>query len=197
MDIRGSEFMNRLYHTIRLYFIPESRERAEYLRSHQIFHTMGKNCTIMERKIPLYAKLILIGNNVHLASKVYLVTHDAIHLLLNKKYEKREFSEKTGCIKIGDNVFVGSNSVILYNVKIGSNVIIGAGSMVNKDIPDNSIAAGNPAEVIGSFEMFVSKRQKDTYAPGHLKQNGHRINQEMEKWYWNQFYRHRGIDKSI
>lgn len=47
---------------------------------------------------------------------------------------------------IGDRVRIGSNSTILP-VKIGNNVIIGAGSVVTKDIPDNSIAYGNPAKI--------------------------------------------------
>lgn len=49
---------------------------------------------------------------------------------------------------IGDNVYLGATVTIIGNVKIGNNVIIGAGSVVVKDIPDNSIAVGNPAKVI-------------------------------------------------
>lgn len=49
---------------------------------------------------------------------------------------------------IGNNVTLGANVVIIGNVKIGDNVIIGAGSVVVKDIPDNSVVAGNPARVI-------------------------------------------------
>ena len=49
---------------------------------------------------------------------------------------------------IGNNVTVGANVVIIGNITIGDNVIIGAGSVVVKDIPSNSIAAGNPAKVI-------------------------------------------------
>ena len=48
----------------------------------------------------------------------------------------------------GDNVWVGGNSVICPGVHIGGNVVIGAGSVVTKDIPDWSIAAGNPCKVI-------------------------------------------------
>lgn len=49
---------------------------------------------------------------------------------------------------IGDNVTLGANVVIIGDVKIGNNVVIGAGSVVVKDIPDNSVAVGNPAKVI-------------------------------------------------
>lgn len=49
---------------------------------------------------------------------------------------------------IGNNVTLGANVVIIGDIHIGNNVIIGAGSVVCKDIPDNSIAAGNPAQII-------------------------------------------------
>lgn len=49
---------------------------------------------------------------------------------------------------IGDNVSLGANVVIIGNITIGSNVTIGAGSVVVKNIPDNTIAVGNPAKVI-------------------------------------------------
>lgn len=55
---------------------------------------------------------------------------------------------KNGIPTIGDNVSLGANVVIIGDVKIGNNVSIGAGSVVVKDIPDNSVAVGNPAKVI-------------------------------------------------
>jgi serine O-acetyltransferase len=58
----------------------------------------------------------------------------------------------TGRPTIGDNVFIGVNTVILGNITIGDNVIIGACSFVNKDIPSNCMAAGNPARVIKPIE---------------------------------------------
>lgn len=54
-------------------------------------------------------------------------------------------------ITIGDNVWIGGNTVILPGVTIGNNVVIGAGSVVTKDIPDNAVACGNPCRVMRSI----------------------------------------------
>ena len=186
----NKESINRLYHTFRLFMIMSSGRRADYMRKHRLFHSIGEACTIMERKVPLSARLISIGNNVHLASKVCLVTHDAIHLCLNslkKNIDRHGYKERIGCIQIGDNVFVGANTTILYDVKIGSNVIIGACSLVNKDIPDNSIAVGVPAIVIGTFDDFLTKRSKLSCYPDNIAPAGHTITSELENWMWNEF----------
>ena len=50
-------------------------------------------------------------------------------------------------IKIGDDVWIGGNVCVLPGVTIGNNVVIAAGSVVNKDIPDGVVAAGNPCRV--------------------------------------------------
>lgn len=55
-------------------------------------------------------------------------------------------------VKIGKNVWIGANALILPGVVIGDNCTIGAGSVVNKNIPDNSIAVGNPCKVIKKVE---------------------------------------------
>ena len=57
---------------------------------------------------------------------------------------------------IGDNVWLGGNTVVCPGVHIGNNVVIGAGSVVTKDIPDWSIAAGNPCKVI----RFITNEDK-------------------------------------
>ena len=65
---------------------------------------------------------------------------------------------------MGDNVWIGGNTVILPGVTVGSNVVIGAGSVVSKDIPDNTIAAGNPCKVIREItdedRIYYFKKQK-------------------------------------
>ena len=117
----------RLWQTLRMYSILEPVKRTEYLRKNNIFASLGENCSIEDRIIPLYAKCIRIGNNVRLASHVLLITHDVSYFVLNnlglETNAGKRFKEKIGCIDIGNNVFVGSNSTILYDVKIGNNVI--------------------------------------------------------------------------
>ena len=72
--------------------------------------------------------------------------HDAGHpvhpVSRNSRYE---YGKE---VKIGDNVWIGGNTVVCPEVNIGNNVVIGAGSVVTKDIPDWCIAAGNPCRVI-------------------------------------------------
>lgn len=62
-------------------------------------------------------------------------------------------------MKIGDDVFVGAGTIILPRVEIGNKVIIGAGSVVSRSIPSNSVAVGNPAKVIGSYDDYMAKRK--------------------------------------
>lgn len=161
--------MNKRYlHSIRLFLTPSSAKRVEYLRKHNVFGRIGDKSIWRDRTVPLYADRIFLGNNVRCGTKVFFITHDVIHSMLNNRKDNDfKFKEKVGEIHIGDNVFIGSNTTILYDVTIGSNVIIGAGSLVNKDIPSNSVYGGVPAKYICTFEDFVEKRKKqDLYKGG-------------------------------
>lgn len=84
---------------------------------------------------------IEIGDNVQIAPGVKLIS-------ANHDPECFERSLSAPPIKVGSNVWIGANAVLLPGVTVGSNVIIGAGSIVTKDIPDNSVAVGNPCRVI-------------------------------------------------
>ena len=55
-------------------------------------------------------------------------------------------------ISVGNNVWIGGNVTVLTGVTIGNNVTIGAGSVVTRDIPDNTLAVGNPCRVIKSID---------------------------------------------
>lgn len=68
-------------------------------------------------------------------------------------------------IMVGDNVWIGTNVSVLPGVTIGSNVVIGAGSVVNRNIPDGVIAAGNPCRVIRK----ITEEDKKKYPIYNLK----------------------------
>ncbi len=96
------------------------------------------NCTILD-----VAK-VKIGDNCQMAPNVSIYTagHPVHPVSRNSGYE---YGKE---VTIGDNVWIGGNSVICPGVTIGDHVVIGAGSVVTKDIPDWSVAAGNPCKVI-------------------------------------------------
>ncbi len=96
------------------------------------------NCTIID-----VAK-VSIGDNCQMAPNVAIYTagHPLHPVSRNSLYEYGI------SVTIGDNVWIGGNTIILPGVHIGSNTVIGAGSVVTKDIPDWVVAAGNPCRVI-------------------------------------------------
>lgn len=102
---------------------------------------------------PSHCWLIEIGDNVTMAPRVHVLCHDA---------STKQFLgyTKIGRVNIGDNVFIGAESVILPGVTIGDNVIIGANSTVVHDIPDNSVVAGSPAKIICTLAEYLSKEKK-------------------------------------
>lgn len=96
------------------------------------------NCTILDVGKVTFGDNCLLAPNV----AVYTAGHPIHPDSRNSLYEYGID------VTIGDNVWIGGNAVIMPGVTIGSNCVIGAGSVVTKDIPDWSIAAGNPARVI-------------------------------------------------
>lgn len=134
------------------------RLRGEYTTEKLIKMGMkvGKNFGRLNGVIldPSHCWLIEIGDNVTLAPRVHLLCHDA---------STKQFLNytKIGRVVIGNNVFIGAESVVLPNVKIGNNVIIGANSTVTKDIPDNVVAAGNPARVLSTLEEYLKRHREN------------------------------------
>ncbi|AWI24444.1 acyltransferase [Flavobacterium pallidum] len=108
---------------------------------------MGKGCSIYSRNFGSEPYLIELGDRVQVGLDVHFFTHGA-SWMFREKHPDFDFFGK---IKVGSNVYIGYGSIILPGVTIGSNVLIAAGSVVTKSIPDNSIAGGNPAKVIGSI----------------------------------------------
>ena len=117
--------------------------------------SVGKNFSRMGGVIidPSHCWHITIGDNVVLAPRVHILAHDAsTKVFLGYS--------RVADTKIGNNVFVGAGSIVLPGVTIGNNVVIGAGSVVSKDIPDDSVAVGNPAQVIKPLSVFLDENKQ-------------------------------------
>ena len=105
--------------------------------------SVGKNFYANHNLIILDGAKVSFGDNVFIAPNCTFST--AGHPI--DKDRRNKGLEYAHPITVGDNVWFGANVVVMPKVRIGSNVVIGAGSHVNKDIPDNSLAFGNPCKV--------------------------------------------------
>lgn len=118
---------------------------------------MGKNVKIGDNVHIASAEKVAIGNNVLMASHIFISDLDHGNYAGENQTspqispDVREIYAEP--IHIGDNVWLGENVVILKGVSIGNGCVIGANSLVNKDIPENSIAVGSPARVIKKYNF--------------------------------------------
>lgn len=104
--------------------------------------------------------LLTIGDNVHITHNVMILTHDNSRCVIKNMigYRIDEGAET----KIGNNCFIGMNSILLMGTQLGNNVIVGAGSVVHGIFPDNVVICGNPARIICTIESHIEKRQLRT-----------------------------------
>jgi acetyltransferase-like isoleucine patch superfamily enzyme len=102
-----------------------------------------------------YPYLISIGNNCVIGPGVRLVAHDSTINLINGNYTR------VGKIEIKDNCILSLNSIILPGVTIGPNALVASGSVVNKNIPENSCVAGNPARFYSTFDDLIKNMKND------------------------------------
>lgn len=131
--------------------------------------------------------IITIGENVHITNGVNFVGHDGGTLLFRHLVPDLEITKP---IKVGDDVYIGNNVIIMPGVTIGSKVIIGAGAIVTRDIPDNSVAVGVPARVIKTADEYFEKIQRESLHLGHLK--GEEKDRALMK-----YYNYKGNSKGI
>lgn len=126
------------------------------IRSAQI--KTGKNCSVNT-----YAYLqgkIKMGDNVRIGPKANIIAHNHGHFDITVPICEQD-NTSVG-IEIGDDVWIGANSVITDGVKVGSHSIIAAGAVVTKDVPDYTIVGGTPAKVIKNrAEVYFKDKLSD------------------------------------
>lgn len=145
------------------FFSPEtsSEEFNEILKKHDIVvgeHSIfyGADSIITDIQRPW---LLHIGSYTKITQGTVILCHDYSRSVLRRKYGDLLCEANT--TEIGNNVFIGMNSIILMGAHIGNNVIIGAGSVVSGVIPDNVVVAGNPAKVIRTLdEHYLIRKAK-------------------------------------
>lgn len=132
--------------------------------------------------------MLEIGKNVYIAENVSILTHDASWLVL--KGEDGGIRGHIGPVKIGNNVFIGMNSIILCNVTICDNVIIGAHTVVGTSIKKPGVYTGNPARFVMSLEQMKSIREsrqiKEAYTL--VKHYFERYNRKPPKEILNEYF---------
>ena len=140
--------------------IKTSDDLNRYLKGHDV--TIGEktyffdaNNTFVDVQRPW---MLEIGAYCKITRGTIILQHDYSRSVLRRVYgDIIDGSQKT---IIGNNVFIGMNSVILMGSHIGNNVIIGAGSIVSGTIPDNVVVAGNPARIIKTLDEYYETRKK-------------------------------------
>ncbi len=125
---------------------------AEYFRRQGA--VIGENTRLEIRTLGPEPYLIRIGNHCTIAPGVGFICHDGATWIFTEKHPSLQ---KFGTVNIKDNCFIGINALILGNVTIGPNAIVGACSVVTKDVPPNTVVAGNPARVVSTIEKYKEK----------------------------------------
>lgn len=103
--------------------------------------------------------LISIGNHVRITKNVQFITHDGGVWVLREKYNCPDI-DLFGQIKVGNNVHIGINTIIMPGVIIGDDCIIAAGAVVTKNVPSGEIWGGIPAHFIEKMEQYYEKNRK-------------------------------------
>ena len=119
--------------------------------------TIGEGTHIFSN-IPAEPYLIEIGSNSSISTNVSFVTHDASVGVFLGRDNKSDLCVR---IKIGNNCFIGNNSILLYGVSLPDRTLVASGSVVTKSVTESGlILGGNPARVIGRVDDFLEKNKE-------------------------------------
>lgn len=118
---------------------------------------MGKGNQFLSNFWSSEPYLIEIGDNCQITAGVKIFTHGGAKIA---RVIDPDF-DCFGKVKIGSNVYIGNNSLIMPGVTVGDNVLIAAGSVVTHSVPDNVVIGGNPAHIICSFDGSFQNNQKN------------------------------------
>ena len=147
----------------RLIRFPFDIRGTKYIKYGKNF-TTGTGCRIEAYKFKDKIPELIIGDNVLIASKVYITDLNHGSYSGEKQSNPEEIAKErkiyTKPVKIENNVWIGENVVILPGTTVGKNSVIGANAVVSRDIPKNCIAVGNPATIIKKYNFETKEWEK-------------------------------------
>jgi acetyltransferase-like isoleucine patch superfamily enzyme len=127
---------------------------------------VGEGCRIYSRNFGSEPWLIEIGDRVTITSGVNIITHDGSGWAIRDEAGRRF---RYARVRIGSDVFIGVGSILLPGVSTGDRVVMGAGSVVTKSVPSGTVATGNPARLVGSYDDFEARVLRDWASSGQMK----------------------------
>lgn len=155
------QIIKNIYRKVqKTYYTSSSGRYIKYLRKKGCI--IGENCVFRNVKTARIditrPSLIEIGDNVDMNHNFQIMTHDWASGVFRNVFHN--IWPSSGKVKIGSNIYFGTDVIVLKGVTIGDNCVIAAGSIITKDIPSNSVAAGMPAKVICTLEEYYKKRKQ-------------------------------------
>ncbi len=140
---------------------PAGQQWAAYLRRHGGLYAIGDACVIQANVVITDPAHLSLGNNVWL-SGCTLFSHNGAAAML-KAATGRQL-DQVAPIRIGNNVFIGHQAVVMPGVSIGDNCIVGSNAVVTRDVPANSMVGGVPARLIGPTDAYLERLAQATHA---------------------------------
>lgn len=145
-----------------LWWLMVKNNPVEYAR--RLGVSIGEGCQILDNPASVFGSepwLVTIGNQVDITGDVRFICHEGGMWCARRLKPELKNYDLFRPIKVGDNVMIGTRTVIMPGVTIGNNVIIAGCSVVTKDVPDGAVVAGIPAKQISTVENFVEKIKPD------------------------------------
>ena len=148
----------------------EGLQRMEYVKR-------GRDCRLISCTVSSEPYLVSIGDHVS-ATKCHFETHDGGGWIFRNENPDIDIIKS---ITVGNNVYIGINTIIMPGVHIGDNVIVGAGAIVTKDLPSNGVYAGIPARLIKSIDEYRTGIQASIHLTKSMSPK------EKEEYYKKEF----------
>ncbi len=134
--------------------------------------TIGSGCQILDDPARIFGTepwLVTIGDNVDITGGARFINHEGGMWCARLLKPELKGCDLFRPIRVGNNVMVGTGSIIMPGVTIGNNVIIAARSIITKDVPDGAVVAGIPAKQISTVEKFTENiKQEDLFPTKHM-----------------------------